>query len=175
MPPSPPRAKPMLLEVRSADLLTFEGDAILVPINCEGTMEDEISSRVKEITGPEIEQQVISHQPIAIGAALVTDAPNLPCGRLIHAPMIETAGLRMSIENIRRGTRASLLASVRYEMERIGITGVGYEEGGVSHEEAARAIIDEITGFKGPFPGGVCLLDEDPDMNEAFAMLAGGR
>ena len=130
---------------------------------------------VRERTGPGIEREVATHAPIAIGAAIVTEAPSLRVRHLIHAPAMETPGVRIGVESIRRATRAGFLAASHYALERVAIPGFGYGELGVSHEEAARAMIDEATGFKKPQPVFLIVLDTDPTMYDALKLQTGGR
>ena len=158
----------MQIEVIEADLLAFEGDAILVPTISDGTMSEGIAARVREIVGAEIEREVMSHAPIAVGAALVTKAPNMGVRYLIHVPLLEEIGMRIGVENIRRATRAGLLGATRFELDRVGVPGIGYGESGVPHDEAARAIIDEVAACKGSHPTQVALIDRDAEMLDAF-------
>ncbi len=165
----------MQIEVRKADLLTFEGDGIVVPTVATGQMQTAIAARVLAQVGEEVQAEVIDHAPIAVGACLVTGGKPLPVRYLIHAPVIEEPGMRVGIESIRRSVRASLLGATRYEMQSIGIPGFGYDEAGVSHEETARAIIDEITGYKNSYPQNAVLLDRDEEMIEAFETQLASR
>lgn len=165
----------MQIEVRYEDLLTFEGDGMLVPTISSGLMQAPIAARVRVRAGEAIEAQVASHAPIAVGACLVTDGGGLPVRFLVHAPVVEELGLRMGVENIRRAVRASLLGATRYEISTLAIPGFGYDDAGVSHEECARAIIDEVTGYRGSHPQLVVLMDADEDMNEAFTLQLHNR
>jgi O-acetyl-ADP-ribose deacetylase (regulator of RNase III) len=168
-------ASQIQVQVRNEDLLSFEGDGIMLPTISSGRMILPIAAAAKKLVGEEIEAEVIGHAPIAVGACLVTEAGPLKARHLIHAPAIEEPGMRIGVENIRRAVRASLLGAVHYELSQVALPGFGYDEGGVSHEETARAIIDEIAGFKHPFPQVVVLMDRDLDMFEAFEMLASSR
>jgi hypothetical protein len=58
-------------------------------------------------------------------------------------------------------------------MERIAIPGMGYVDEGVPHDEAARAIIDEIRAYRNIYPAKVTLLDEDSEMRIAFSIELG--
>jgi len=165
----------MHVEVRQADLLTFEGDGMLIPTNSAGLMTEGVAARAKTLAGQEIEDQVAAHSPIAVGAATATEAGPMHVRRLIHAPLLEAPGARVGVENIRRATRAALLTATHLELEQIAIPGMGYGETGVSHEEAARAIIDEVVGYKAPFPNAVVLMDEDPAMYAALKAQAESR
>ena len=60
----------MQFEVKNADLLTFEGAGIVLPTISDGTMREGLAGRVRRIVGDEIEAEVMTHAPIAVGAAL---------------------------------------------------------------------------------------------------------
>lgn len=162
----------MKIEVRQGDLLEFEGDAILIPTLSDGTMRLPLASRVKEVVGQTIEDQVISHAPIAVGAAIMTSADGLPAKYLVHAPLLESDEVRVGVESIRRATRAGLLAASHYELESLAIPGMQPEDSTVSRDEAARAIIDEILGHKSPHLHTIVLIDSDPEMVDAFRTQA---
>jgi O-acetyl-ADP-ribose deacetylase (regulator of RNase III) len=163
------------IDIRQEDILAYDGDGLLLPTLSPGTMIEGLAIRVKEIVGQLVEDAVAKHAPIAVGAAMLSEAPSMPVRHLIHAPVAESPGEKSRIENVRRATRAGLLAANHYELERIAIPGIGYGESGIPHDEAARAIIDEIRGFKGGFPKQISLIDEDIDMVDAFEMLLAGK
>lgn len=156
------------IDVQNADLLTFDGDAILVPTISDGMMVEGIAARVKKAAGGDVEADAATHAPIAVGAALVTEGYKLKAPHIIHAPIMEQPGMRVGVENIRRATRAGLLAATYYEMEHIAIPGMGYGENGVPHDEAARAIIDEVRAYKGETPSQVTLMDGGQEMFDSF-------
>ncbi|MBW2732942.1 MAG: macro domain-containing protein [Deltaproteobacteria bacterium] len=165
----------MTIEIRQKDPIEFEGDALMIPALSSGLMGLPFAARVKAIVGEKLEQEVAKHAPIAVGACLVTEAGSLPAKHLIHSPVLEEMNLRIGVENIRRSVRASLLGATRYKFDTVGIPAFGYEDTGVSHEETARAILDEINGYKGSHPLNVVLLDTNADMIEAFHELVPNR
>lgn len=165
----------MAIEVRLEDPIQFEGNGLMVPTLSSGVMELPFAARIKAAVGEELEQEVASHAPIAVGACMLTESGPLPVEHLIHSPVLEEAGLRIGVENIRRAVRASLLGATRYQLETVGIPAFGYGDTGVSHEETARAILDEINGYKGSHPINVVLLDTDEEMIEAFHELVPNR
>jgi O-acetyl-ADP-ribose deacetylase (regulator of RNase III) len=165
------------IDVRSGDILDFEGDAILVPTASDGRMTEGLAARIKQRLGNRVEAEVVAHAPIAVGAALLTSAGEpLKVKHLIHSPVVETTGQRTGVENIRRCTRAGLLCVRHYRLERIGIPGLGQGDLGVPEDEAARAILDEINGFRtSSHPTTITLIDEDPIVIDAFEALLGSR
>ena len=120
-----------------------------------------------------MEELAAKSAPIAVGAALVTPGGKLGVTHVIHSPIIEQAGLRIGVENIRRATRAGLLAATHFQFDKVAIPGMGYGEGGVPHDEAARAIIDEIRAYKVTPPVEVVLMDTEPEMVKAFKTQLG--
>jgi O-acetyl-ADP-ribose deacetylase (regulator of RNase III) len=74
----------------------------------------------------------------------------------------------VGIENARRATRAALIAAAAHGFDMIALPGIGTGSGGLSHEEAARAIVDEVRGHKGPKPGIVYLVDLSDLMLRSF-------
>lgn len=158
----------MDIEIRQVDPLEFVGDALLLPTNSYGQMQEGLAARVKETIGESVEQEAGRSAPIAVGAAIMTDAGPLKITKLIHIPVVEHPGMRAGIEGVRRATRAGLLAANHFKHETICIPGFGYGGNGIPYDETARAIIDEICAFKGAWPTAVVLADTDPDMIQAF-------
>jgi O-acetyl-ADP-ribose deacetylase (regulator of RNase III) len=175
-PPEPqPAARKIQLEVRQADVLTFAGDALLLPTVSEGRMVEPLAARIKQAAGKAVEEDAMRSAPIAVGAAVVTAAGALPLRALIHAPLTEHPGMKVSVENIRRATRAGLFAAAHYQLDAIAIPGIGTGDGGVPHDEAARAIIDEVRAFRGAHPSTVVLIDPDFEMVDAFHIELGPK
>ena len=156
------------IEVVQEDLLSYKGDGILVPTVSDARMTEGIAARVKKAAGADVEADAMDHIPIAVGAALVTEGGKMSVEFIIHSPLVEQLGMRVGVENIRRATRAALFAATHYRMESLAIPGMGYGENGVPHDEAARAIIDEVRAYKGEGPSHVTLMDADDEMYEAF-------
>jgi O-acetyl-ADP-ribose deacetylase len=159
----------MQIEIRQADLITFEGDGIIVPTVSDGLMTEGVASRVKASAGQDVETEAVKFAPVAVGASIGTSAGKLSVKMIIHAPLVEKIGLRVGVENIRRATRAGLLAATHFQLDKVAIPGMGTGENGVPVDEAARAIIDEVRAYRGAKPSVVVLLDTDPEMVEAFS------
>jgi O-acetyl-ADP-ribose deacetylase (regulator of RNase III) len=175
MPSEPGSARRIQLEIRSADPLTFDGDAIIVPTLSEGWMVEGVAARIKNLGGKVVEDEARCRAPIAVGAAVVTGAGSLAVRHVVHVPVAEHPGARVAVENIRRATRAGLLAASHFQLERVAIPGIGYGETGVPYDEAARAMIDEIRAFRGACPGFVVLMDTDAEMIASFEDEVGSK
>jgi len=115
--------------------------------------------------------------PIAVGAAVVTNAGQLYAKRVIHAPTMEQPGTKVGVENVRRATRAALLAAAHHGLDLIAIPGMGTGLGGVDPSDAARAIVDELRAHRQPQPSTVYLVDLDDEilfcLEEALRLASG--
>ena len=149
----------MQFEVMRDDYLTAVGNGLLVPTVTDGTMREGIAARVREVVGDEVEVQVMRHAPIAVGAAVVTNAGTLWAKHVIHAPTMEEPGLKVSVENVRRATRAALLAASQRSLDVIALPGLGTGLGGADPADAARAMVNELRAHKQPHPSTVWLVD----------------
>lgn len=161
-----PRA--MQVHVAHAELWTLPVDAIVNPANSLGIMGSGISGALRRHGGEMIQQAAMAAAPIAVGAALVTNAGQLPAQKVIHVPTIDEPGAKMIAESVRRAARAALIAADRNQFKTIAIPGIGTDMGEVPQDEAARAIVEEIRAHKRPNPETVYLVDADMEMVRAF-------
>src|SRR5215475_11463344 len=101
----------MQVHVAKADLTLMPVDAIVNPANSLGIMGGGAAGAIKRRGGDKILQEAMSCAPIAVGAAVVTTAGKLHARAVIHAPTMEEPGLKIGVENVRRATRAALIAA----------------------------------------------------------------
>ena len=100
----------MQIHVAKSELTDMPVDAVVCPANSLGLMVGGVAAALREQGGPEIEEEVRQVAPIAVGAAVVTPGGKLYAKHVIHAPTMEEPGMRIGVENVRRATRAALLA-----------------------------------------------------------------
>ncbi|MCX5741941.1 MAG: macro domain-containing protein [Proteobacteria bacterium] len=123
-------------------------DAIVNPANSLGIMGGGIGGTLRRQGGDVIQQAAMAAAPIAVGAAIVTTAGQLPAKNVIHVPTMEEPGQKIGAENVRRAARAALIASDRNGFKVIAIPGIGTDLGEVPIDEAARAIVEEIRAHR---------------------------
>jgi len=157
----------MQVHVAKADLTLMPVDAIVNPANSLGIMGGGAAGAIKRRGGDKIQHEAMSCAPIAVGAAVVTTAGRLHARAVIHAPTMEEPGLKIGVENVRRATRAALIAAAHHGFDVIAFPGLG-GGGGVDPDEAARAMVDEIRALRTPKPGTIYLVDTDEDMLISF-------
>lgn len=77
------------MHVARADIWTLPVDAVVSPGNSMGIMGSGICGQIKRHGGDVIQQAAMALAPIAIGAAVVTTAGQLPCKHVLHVPTME--------------------------------------------------------------------------------------
>jgi O-acetyl-ADP-ribose deacetylase (regulator of RNase III) len=167
----------MQVHLAKTDITTMAVDAVVNPANSLGIMGGGVAGALSRRGGPSIQREAMSLAPIAVGAAVVTNAGQLYAKRVIHAPTMEQPGTKVGVENVRRATRAALLAAAHHGLEMIAIPGMGTGLGGVDPSDAARAIVDELRAHRQPQPSTVYLVDLDDEilfcLEEALKVATG--
>ena len=158
----------MQIHLAKSDITQMAVDAIVNPANSLGIMGGGVAAALSRKGGSMIQREAMSLAPIAVGAAVVTNAGTLGAKHIIHAPTIVEPGQKSTIENVRRAIHAALLAANIRRFNVIAIPGMGTGLGGVDPSEAARAMIDEIKAHKGPHPATVWLVDLNDDTLECL-------
>ena len=158
----------MVIHVAIGDISQLTVDAIVNPSNSLGIMSGGVAGAIKAAGGQEIEDEARAMAPVAVGAAIITGPGALFCKAVIHAPTAEVPGQKIGVESVRRATRAALLAATRNGYDTIAFPGIGTGIGGVPHDEAARAMVDEVRAVKSPPPSTVWLIATHDEMLWAF-------
>jgi O-acetyl-ADP-ribose deacetylase (regulator of RNase III) len=158
----------MQVHVAKAELWSVPVDAVVNPANSLGIMGGGIGGSLRRQGGDVIQQAAMAAAPIAVGAALVTTAGQLPARNVIHVPTMEEPGMMIGAENVRRAARAALIAADRNNFKTIAIPGIGTDLGNVPIDEAARAIVEEIRAHRRPCPETIYLVDMNDYMVAAL-------
>src|SRR6476646_749937 len=111
----------MQVHLAKTDITTIPVDAVVNPANSLGIMGGGVAGALSRKGGPTIQREARSLAPIAIGAAVVTNAGNLWAKKVIHAPTMAEPGQRVEVEDVRRATRAALLAAVHLKADVIAL------------------------------------------------------
>jgi O-acetyl-ADP-ribose deacetylase len=158
----------MQVHVARAEIVTLPVDAIVNPANSLGIMGGGLPGMIRRHGGDSIQHAAMAAAPIAIGAAIITTAGQLPCKHVIHVPTMEEPGVKIGAENVRRAARAALIAADINEFKVIAFPGMGTDLGDVPCDEAARAIVEEIRAHRRTYPETIYLVDGSQLMVEAF-------
>ena len=158
----------MQVHVAKADLWSMPVDAVVNPANSLGIMGGGIGGSLRRQGGDVIQQAAMAAAPIAVGAAIVTTAGQLPAKSVMYVPTMEEPGMMIGAENVRRAARAALIAADRNGFKVIAIPGIGTDLGSVPIDEAARAIVEEIRAHRRPNPETIYLVDQNEIMLAAL-------
>src|ERR1017187_7382635 len=101
----------MQIHLAKSDITEMAVDAVVSPANSLGIMGGGVAAALSRKGGPLIQREAMSLAPIAVGAAVVTNAGTLWAKYIIHAPTLEERGLRAPSESVRRAPRPALLAA----------------------------------------------------------------
>jgi O-acetyl-ADP-ribose deacetylase (regulator of RNase III) len=151
-----------------------EVDAFVCPTNSLGEMKNYPAAKLKELAGPQVEADAMSHAPLAIGAALVTGAGAMRAGHLVHVPNTDVPGGRVQVEDILRATAAVIVACQVKGFGSVAVPLMGAFDSGIPAEEAARAIHSEFRSYRGERPLSVLLMAKDADEVEVFELAMEG-
>ena len=151
-----------------------EVDAFVVPSNSHGRMTHFPALKIKNLAGPDIEDELQGHTPLAIGAALVTRAGRMRARHLIHAPNTDEPGGKVQVEDVLRATAAVLVACQVKGLSSVAIPLMGAFDRGIPAEEAARAIHSELKSYRGDRHIKVYLMAKDKNDIEVFEMAMQG-
>src|SRR5882762_5247428 len=154
----------MQIHLAKSDITAMPVDAVVNPANSLGIMGGGVAAALSRKGGPTVQREAMSLAPIAVGAAVVTNGGQLWAKHVIHAPTMEEPGMKIGVENVRRATRAALLAASRSNHQTIAFPGLGTGVGGVPYDEAARAMVDELRAHKQPQPSTVYLIATNDDL-----------
>jgi O-acetyl-ADP-ribose deacetylase (regulator of RNase III) len=167
----------MVIHIAKSDITEMAVDAVVNPANSLGIMGGGVAAALSRKGGPSIQREAMSLAPIAVGAAVVTEAGQLWAKHVIHAPTMEEPGMKIGVENVRRATRAALVAAAHKSLETIAMPGMGTGLGGVDPADAARAMIDELRAHRQAKPTTVYLVDLNENilrhLEEALRLATG--
>lgn len=158
----------MEIVVQEADAYAMEADALAYAGTTAGTMDDAPGERLVELVGSELLEETLSTAPIAVGAATINEVSGLGVTYLIYAPVTLEPGERITVENVRRCTRATLVAACTRAVDTLILPAISPSTDDMSLGEAARAMIDELRGFRTDHDLTVYLVHEDPDVIDAL-------
>lgn len=154
-------------------ILDAQADVIVNAANSRGIMGGGVAGVIKRAAGGEVEREAREKAPIAVGDAVLTSAGRTGFKGIIHAPTMSEPSMRIGSEAVARATRAALSCADQHGFVSVAIPGMGTGVGGVPSEEAAAAMVQEITRFVPQRLRTVFLIDVDGPMVNAWKQHLG--
>jgi O-acetyl-ADP-ribose deacetylase (regulator of RNase III) len=161
----------LTVDVKQGDLTKESADAICNPANSLMLMGGGAAGALKRVGGEEVEREARKHAPVAVGRAIATTAGRLKARWVVHAPTMPRPAMRVSSENVYLATKAALKCADGIGAKRMAIPGMGTGVGGVSFEEAAKAMVKALREFSPAAKSlrEIVLCDLNEEMARAWA------
>jgi len=166
-----------VIEVRVEDLAFYSGDAIIRPATATLGATTPLLRRLELAGGQKLLDQLAVSEPLAIGAAVVTGAGELPVQFLVHA-IVSSTTERVTRDGVRRAFRSALERVSAWQMADVAIPPLGLGAGNLDIEESAMVMADELARHSAmaTFPKKITLVaetaDEAQELESALARSA---
>ena len=131
------------VDTHTGDITELELVAIVNAANSDLWMGSGVAGAIKRKGGVEIEQEAMAKGPIRPGQAVITGAGRLKAKYVIHCAGMPPGG-RATVEYVRSSVEHALRLAKESGIRHVAFPAIGAGVGGLSMEEAARAILDGI-------------------------------
>jgi O-acetyl-ADP-ribose deacetylase (regulator of RNase III) len=155
------------VEVRLADITEVFSDALVSPVEPDGSMSSGAAAAVREAGGEEIEKELKEKGAIEPGSALSTGPGRLTTANVIHAAVRDSSGA-VTPGSVKAALSAALREAEALEAEAVAVPGLGFVEGGIGAAESAAAVISAIEEHIGESLSKVLLVDVSEEVVSAF-------
>lgn len=153
-----------MIEVRVDDLAFFEGDAIVRPVNADLGATTPLMRRLERAAGAALLDQIRLHEPLPVGAAVVTAAGALGTGLLVNA-VVSNDTEPATRATVRQALTSALQRVEGWKLESVAIAPLGLGAGNLAIEESADVMGEVLAAHlrRGRFPKRVTIFAETPD------------
>ncbi|KXA98902.1 hypothetical protein AKJ39_00320 [candidate division MSBL1 archaeon SCGC-AAA259J03] len=158
----------MEVEVVKGDITELDVQAIVNPANSGLVMGGGLAGIIKKKGGSEIEKEARDRAPVEVGKAIVTTGGRLPSKHVIHAPTMEGPGEKIPSSNSGLAMRGILECAEKNGINEIAVPGLGTGVGGVSADDAASAMVEELKNFEPETVERVILVGYSDELYRAF-------
>ncbi|MCF2137926.1 MAG: macro domain-containing protein [Candidatus Thorarchaeota archaeon] len=134
------------IQVESGDISELDTEAIVNAANSDLWMGSGVAGAIKSRGGPEIEKEAMAQGPIRPGEAVITSGGRLRARYVIHCAGMPPGG-RATLENVQSSVEHAMRLAAERGIREIAFPAIGAGVGGLTSEEAARAIINGVTKF----------------------------
>jgi O-acetyl-ADP-ribose deacetylase (regulator of RNase III) len=154
------------IEVKKGSITIIQVEAVVCPSNSFGYMGEEIAEVMKKVGGQIIEDEAIDQAPIQLGEAVLTNAGDLICKKVIHAPITHNPAEKTDSNKIGWAVSAALELADKLGFKNIAIPGIGIDE--INKKEIAKTIVDTIKSTEFESIEKIILIDNDEEMIKEF-------
>ncbi len=158
------------------DLASVAADAVVRPTNGNLEAITPALRRLELAAGPRFRDLCRVQRELAVGAAVVTAAGDLPCELVVHA-VITARGEGVTKDGVKRAAVAALRQSAQWRIAKLAVPPIGIGAGQLSDEDAADALLAVLAEHvrEAEHPAIVLVVVETDREREVFeAQLARG-
>ncbi len=161
-----------MIRVVVDDIAFVEADAVIRPATTTLEPTSAALRHLEQVGGPGFTRQSQVQQALAVGAAVVTGAGELPTEFVVHA-VIRSVTEPVSPAGVRRALVSALQRAVDWQLERVTVPPLGTGAGNLSVEDAARIMVEVLSRHTAvaPYPTDVAIVVETEDDKRVFDAL----
>lgn len=130
------------ITIREGDVTAQEVDAIVNAANSALLLGAGVAGAIRAKGGPRIQAECDAHGPIAVGAAAVTGAGDLPARYVIHAASMPPGGSATE-ESVRASMRSALERARERAFRTLAVPALGAGVAGFPLQRCAEILIEE--------------------------------
>ena len=149
------------IDIKVDDLAFFEGEAIARPANAMLGATTPIMRRLERAAGSTFADKVRPREPLPVGAAVVTNAGELPVELMIHG-VVSSDEEPVTRDTVRLAMMSALQRAVAFQIRELAIAPFGLGAGNLDIEESAEVMIDVLTAHmkRAGYPSSVIIFAE---------------
>ena len=158
-----------MIRVVVDDIAFVPADAVVRPATEKLEPTSSALRHLEQVGGPALHTQLKVQQALAVGAAVVTAAGDLPAEFVIHA-VIRGEREPVSPSTVRRALTSALQRSVDWQLARVAIPPLGTGAGNLSVEDVAAVMCDALSRHMAStsYPMDVQIVVESEEDRQVF-------
>lgn len=162
-------APPVAIQVQIDDIAFVMADAIVWPVTATLGAPTPLLRRLAAAGGQGLAAQLSTHEPLAVGSAVVTGAGELGVALLVSA-VVASDSEAVSATSVRKALTSAMHRARAWQIARLALTPFGLGAGNLDIERSAEITIDVIAqhGAQGDYPREVIVIVENEREAEAF-------
>lgn len=158
----------MEIHIAHAALADLAVDAIILPCHSVGTLTSAVRDQLLAAGEEGIEAQLKAKAPLAIGAAIIAEVRHMKASSAILVPISKDEQAPIATELLRRAVKAGLTAARIKGHRTLALPSMLAEDATITVAEAARAVAQEIHGYKEAIPESIYMLAPKEQLMRIF-------
>jgi len=131
------------IDIRVDDLAFYEGEAIARPVNAMLGATTPVMRKLERAAGDAFSSIVRVSEPMPVGAAVVTQAGDLPVDLLIHG-VVSSDEEPVTRGTVRQALLSAMQRAVAFQIQELAVAPFGLGAGNLDIEDSAEVMIDVL-------------------------------